>query len=161
MAGSEGTRLVSFAKGAAAVETRLLPRAAVGEAPVVGPAIIESYDTTIVVPPGCTARAAGAGCIGIELGVLIHSLQFQHPFEVCRAALPLDQDRSVLFEGASHRFGGGAQLPPAAATAHIGGHHFLHFIRSQSFPGMPCRFEGVAGGVLPAHRHLTTRGFLL
>jgi N-methylhydantoinase A len=35
--------------------------------PVAGPAIIESYDTTIVVPPGCTARAAGAGCITIEM----------------------------------------------------------------------------------------------
>jgi len=34
---------------------------------VAGPAIIESYDTTIVVPPGCTARAAGAGCIAIEM----------------------------------------------------------------------------------------------
>jgi len=34
---------------------------------VVGPAIIESYDTTIVVPPGCTARPAGAGCIEIEM----------------------------------------------------------------------------------------------
>ena len=68
MAGSEGTRLVSFAKGAAPVDTRLLPRAAVGAAPVAGPAIIESYDTTIVVPPGCTARAVEAGCISIELG---------------------------------------------------------------------------------------------
>jgi N-methylhydantoinase A len=32
-----------------------------------GPAVIESYDTTIVVPPRCTARAAGAGCIAIEM----------------------------------------------------------------------------------------------
>ncbi len=68
MAGAEGTRAVSFAKGAAPVATRLLPRAALGEAPIAGPAIIESYDTTIVVPPGCAARLLGAGCIGIELG---------------------------------------------------------------------------------------------
>jgi N-methylhydantoinase A len=49
------------------VSARLLPRAAVERGPVHGPAIIESYDTTIVVPPCCTARAAGAGCITIEM----------------------------------------------------------------------------------------------
>ncbi len=68
MAGASGVRAVSFARGAGAVATRLVARAAVEAGPVEGPAIIESYDTTIVVPPGCTARAVGAGTIAIELG---------------------------------------------------------------------------------------------
>jgi N-methylhydantoinase A len=68
LAGESGERMVSFARGAAPVPTRLVPRAALAEgAPVAGPAIIESYDTTIVIPPGCTARAAGCGCIAIEM----------------------------------------------------------------------------------------------
>ena len=68
MAGAQGERLVSFARGEAAIATRLLARAAVAQAPVAGPAIIESYDTTIVVPPGCVARSIAAGCLAIDLG---------------------------------------------------------------------------------------------
>jgi len=67
LAGESGVRLVSFTRGSARVKTRLLPRAALEQGDVAGPAIIESYDTTIVVPPGCRARAAGAGCIAIEM----------------------------------------------------------------------------------------------
>jgi N-methylhydantoinase A len=66
--GAAGTRAVSFQRGAPPVATRLLPRAALAHGPVAGPAIIESYDTTIVVPPGATARAGGAGCVAIEIG---------------------------------------------------------------------------------------------
>jgi N-methylhydantoinase A len=68
MAGASGERAVSFARGQGAIATRLVPRAAVEGGPIAGPAIIESYDTTIVVPPGCVARALGAGTIAIELG---------------------------------------------------------------------------------------------
>jgi N-methylhydantoinase A len=67
LAGESGERLVSFARGEPLVTARLLPRAVVEQGAVAGPAIIESYDTTIVVPPGYTARAAGAGCIAIEM----------------------------------------------------------------------------------------------
>lgn len=67
LAGETGERMVSFARGEPRIEVRLLPRAAVERDSVAGPAIIESYDTTIVVPPGCTARAVGAGCIAIEM----------------------------------------------------------------------------------------------
>ena len=67
LAGESGERLVSFARGEPRVKARLLPRAAVEQGAVAGPAIIESYDTTIAVPPRCTARAAGAGCIAIEM----------------------------------------------------------------------------------------------
>ncbi len=67
LAGESGTRQVSFARGAPRIATRLVPRAALAAGPVAGPAIIESYDTTIVVPPGCIAASAGAGCIAIEM----------------------------------------------------------------------------------------------
>ena len=67
LAGAVGERLVSFARGAAPVPTRLLPRAALADGPVQGPAILESYDTTIIIPPGCTARAAGSGTVVIEM----------------------------------------------------------------------------------------------
>jgi N-methylhydantoinase A len=67
LAGEGGERLVSFSRGAPRLVTRLVARAALEKETVAGPAIIESYDTTIVVPPHCTARAAGAGCIAIEM----------------------------------------------------------------------------------------------
>ena len=67
LAGNSGSRMVSFERGCPPVATRLAPRSAVADGPIAGPAIIESYDTTIVVPPGCTARAAAAGCIAIDL----------------------------------------------------------------------------------------------
>lgn len=68
LAGVSGRRSVSFTRGAPASEAALHPRSALSAGPVEGPAIIESYDTTIVVPPGCIARAAGSGCVAIEMG---------------------------------------------------------------------------------------------
>jgi N-methylhydantoinase A len=67
LAGESGERLVSFGRGAPRVKTRIVARSALESGPVAGPAIIESYDTTIAVPPNCTARAAGAGCIALEI----------------------------------------------------------------------------------------------
>ncbi len=67
LAGDSGERLVSFNRRAPRVKTRLVPRAMLERGPVAGPAIIESYDTTIAVPPGCSARAAGAGCVALEM----------------------------------------------------------------------------------------------
>jgi N-methylhydantoinase A len=66
LAGGSGERLVSFSRGSPRTVARLVPRAAVDDGPIAGPAIIESYDTTVVVPPNCTARAAGCGCIAID-----------------------------------------------------------------------------------------------
>jgi N-methylhydantoinase A len=68
LAGGSGERLVSFSRGSPRTVARLVPRAAVDDGPIAGPAIIESYDTTVVVPPNCTARAAGCGCIAIDRG---------------------------------------------------------------------------------------------
>jgi N-methylhydantoinase A len=67
LAGESGERLVSFGRGAPRVKTRIVARSGLESGPVAGPAIIESYDTTIAVPPNCTARAAGAGCIALEI----------------------------------------------------------------------------------------------
>jgi N-methylhydantoinase A len=67
LAGESGERLVAFARDTPRVKTRLLPRAALEQGPVAGPAIIESYDTTIAVPPGCTALTVAAGCVAIEM----------------------------------------------------------------------------------------------
>ncbi|MBX9749070.1 MAG: hydantoinase/oxoprolinase family protein [Roseococcus sp.] len=68
LAGATGERMVSFARGAPPIATRLLPRAALSEGPVQGPAILESYDTTIIIPPGCVAAAIGSGCVAIDMG---------------------------------------------------------------------------------------------
>jgi N-methylhydantoinase A len=68
LAGATGDRMVSFSRGTPRIATGLVPRIAVEDAAVAGPAIIESYDTTIVVPPGCAAHATGSGCIAIEMG---------------------------------------------------------------------------------------------
>ncbi|MEI6162402.1 MAG: hydantoinase/oxoprolinase family protein, partial [Roseococcus sp.] len=68
LAGATGERMVSFARGAPPIATRLLPRAALSEGPAQGPAILESYDTTIIIPPGCVAAAIGSGCVAIDMG---------------------------------------------------------------------------------------------
>lgn len=65
--GRRGQRQVSFAADTPPVMARLLPRAAIGSEPVSGPVVIESYDTTIALPPGATAWAGAAGAILIEV----------------------------------------------------------------------------------------------
>jgi N-methylhydantoinase A len=67
LAGESGKRMVSFSRSAPPIAARLVARADLESELIPGPAVIESYDTTIVVPPRCTARAAGAGCIAIEM----------------------------------------------------------------------------------------------
>jgi N-methylhydantoinase A len=67
LAAQTSERLVSFSRGAPRIAARVVPRAMAQSDVIAGPAIIESYDTTIVVPPGCAARPAGAGCIAIEM----------------------------------------------------------------------------------------------
>ena len=65
--GATGTRLASFERGGGFIEVPLLARAAVGRAMQRGPAIVESYDTTIVVPPGARFSSDAIGNIVIEL----------------------------------------------------------------------------------------------
>jgi N-methylhydantoinase A len=54
-------RPVSFDRRGGFVDTPVLPRETVGAAPLPGPAIIESYDSTVVVPPGAQVQADAAG----------------------------------------------------------------------------------------------------
>jgi N-methylhydantoinase A len=67
MRGVAGTRMVHFERGQPAVATRLLSRGDVSRERQAGPAIIESYDTTIVVPAGATFHADAIGNIIIDL----------------------------------------------------------------------------------------------
>ncbi|RXN88073.1 hydantoinase/oxoprolinase family protein [Achromobacter aloeverae] len=67
LAGESGTRMVSFSAQEPPRETRLVPRGALTREKLAGPLIIESYDTTIVVPPNCSAHADDVGNIIIDL----------------------------------------------------------------------------------------------
>ena len=67
VAGSAGTRPVSFARGEAAVETPVVARGAMGAEKRAGPLIVESYDTTVLVPPGTTVHADGIGNLILEV----------------------------------------------------------------------------------------------
>jgi N-methylhydantoinase A len=61
------TRPVSFARGQARVATPVVPRARLAEA-VAGPVIVESYDSTVVVPEGATVGPDTCGSLLITLG---------------------------------------------------------------------------------------------
>ena len=65
--GVTGRRDISFVSGAPPVSAVLVARGDVGAEPVPGPAIIESYDTTVAVPAGATARAGTGGTILITV----------------------------------------------------------------------------------------------
>lgn len=60
-------RQVSFDRRGGFVDTPVLPREALGTAPLPGPAIIESYDSTVVVPPGARVQADAAGNLLISV----------------------------------------------------------------------------------------------
>ena len=65
--GETATRMVSFDAGDQSVLTRVIPRALVSRNVEQGPLVIESYDTTIVVPPHCSVSADAIGNIIIDL----------------------------------------------------------------------------------------------
>lgn len=67
-AAAAGHRPVVFARGQAAMDTPVYAREAIGAAAIAGPAIVESYDSTVVVPPGCDARADACGNLVLSLG---------------------------------------------------------------------------------------------
>ncbi|HJR04794.1 MAG TPA: hydantoinase/oxoprolinase family protein [Methylomirabilota bacterium] len=62
------TRLVSFARRAPAVETPVLARGAIAAAGLAGPLIVETYDSTVVVPPGATVRRDAVDNLLITFG---------------------------------------------------------------------------------------------
>jgi N-methylhydantoinase A len=65
--GVAGTRKVNFARGEAPVETPIIARRDMSTQSRKGPLIVESYDTTVVVPPGVAARADATGNVILEL----------------------------------------------------------------------------------------------
>ncbi|WMD21039.1 hydantoinase/oxoprolinase family protein [Achromobacter seleniivolatilans] len=67
LAGVSGERHVSFDPDEEPCLARLMPRSDMTPTPVSGPLIIESYDTTIVVPPDARAWSDAIGNIIIEL----------------------------------------------------------------------------------------------
>jgi N-methylhydantoinase A len=54
-------RPVHFTRGAAAIETHVVTRESIGTAPAPGPLVIETYDSTVVVPPGVTVARDAFG----------------------------------------------------------------------------------------------------
>ncbi|HSE02726.1 MAG TPA: hydantoinase/oxoprolinase family protein [Methylomirabilota bacterium] len=63
-----GARLVSFDRRAPAVNTPVLAREAVPAAGAAGPLVVESYDSTVVVPPGASIRRDALDNLVITLG---------------------------------------------------------------------------------------------
>jgi N-methylhydantoinase A len=60
-------RAVSFRRGAARVETPVVGRGAIDTVPRRGPLVVESYDSTVVVPPDCDVAADAGGNLLITL----------------------------------------------------------------------------------------------
>jgi len=56
-----------FGKEAGFIETDVLAPGMIGHEAVCGPVFIDSYDTTVVVPPGCGVRASAGGSLLIEI----------------------------------------------------------------------------------------------
>src|SRR5262249_2901749 len=65
-AGGAVRRLVHFSRGEAPLDTRVIERATLGEGEGQGPMIVESYDSTVVVPPGWSARSDRLGNIRLD-----------------------------------------------------------------------------------------------
>ena len=60
-------RPVHFTRGAPAIDTAVVGRAAIGPAPTPGPLIVEEYDSTVVVPPGAAVQRDAFGNLLIAL----------------------------------------------------------------------------------------------
>jgi len=67
VAGATGRRPVSFERGQAPVETQVVSRGSMIGRTLAGPVIIESYDTTAVIPPGARVTGDAAGNLLIDI----------------------------------------------------------------------------------------------
>ncbi len=63
----EGRRRIHFQRGTAAIDTEIVTRATLGDAPRRGPLLIAEFDATILVPPDATARRDPIGNLVLEL----------------------------------------------------------------------------------------------
>ena len=61
------SRRIFFARGAAAIDTQVVPRSAVTASPRRGPLVIEEFDATLVVPPYASVSRDAMGNIVLEL----------------------------------------------------------------------------------------------
>ena len=61
------SRAIHFARGAAAVDTEIVPRAALSSSPRRGPLVIEEFDSTTVVPPDASVHRDAMGNIVLDL----------------------------------------------------------------------------------------------
>ena len=66
--GQPRRRDVYYGPAAGRLETRVIDRDAVDEAWIDGPVIVEEYDSTTVVPPGCRIRRIGWDTLTIDVG---------------------------------------------------------------------------------------------
>ena len=66
--GGDRGRTVYYGAETGRLETPVIARSAVGAAWVDGPIIVEEYDSTTVVPPGCRIRRIGWDTLAIEVG---------------------------------------------------------------------------------------------
>jgi len=64
---ARGVRAAYFGSATGLIDTPVLSRSALDERPAPGPLIVEEYDATTVVPPGCSARLDVAGNILINV----------------------------------------------------------------------------------------------
>ena len=64
---ADGERSVWFAATGDFVTTPTRARTVIADGPVAGPAILEAYDTTVVLPPDATAVSDGCGSIVIDV----------------------------------------------------------------------------------------------
>jgi N-methylhydantoinase A len=62
------TRQAYFGPDLGRLETPVIRRAGLGRDPVAGPLFVDEYDSTTVVPPGCSARLDRFGSIEISVG---------------------------------------------------------------------------------------------
>ncbi|MBM3531016.1 MAG: hydantoinase/oxoprolinase family protein [Alphaproteobacteria bacterium] len=64
----EQRRPVYFGPEHGRLETRVIARGSLGASPAAGPLLVQEYDTTVVVPPGCATRLDSHGNVLISIG---------------------------------------------------------------------------------------------
>jgi N-methylhydantoinase A len=62
-------RRAYFGRETGFLDAPVLGEADIGPTPKAGPILIDKYDTTIVVPPGCEIYRAAGGCLVINTGL--------------------------------------------------------------------------------------------
>ena len=61
------SRQAYFGPGKGLMQTRVVPRSALTMGAMAGPLIVQEYDSTVVIPPDCTASLDSYGNIVIDV----------------------------------------------------------------------------------------------